>query len=121
MTYPVIAGFILGIKFVIGMESIYELENILSTLDKDEYFVDFLNTKSLEAGIISLRVNQNDTQTSHPIDELYYVIEGEGYLQIEGKDHRVHKGTTIFVPANVNHNFRGNQVDLIVLYIFPKA
>jgi quercetin dioxygenase-like cupin family protein len=104
------------------MESIlYELENVLSTLHKGEYFVDFLNTKSLEAGIIRLRVDQNDTQTSHPKDELYYVIEGEGYLRSNGKNHSVHKGTTIFIPANTEHNFHGNQVDLTVLYIFPKA
>ena len=113
--------FILGIIDLMCMESFYELGNILSTLDKDEYFVDFLNTKSLEAGIIRLRVDQNDTQISHPIDELYYVIEGEGHLRINGKNHRVHKGTAIFVPANTEHNFHGNQVDLIVLYIFPKA
>jgi mannose-6-phosphate isomerase-like protein (cupin superfamily) len=104
------------------MESVsYELENILSTFDNDDYFADFLNTRSLEVGIIKLRVDQNDTQTSHPIDELYYVIEGEGYLRINGKNHKVRKGTIIFVPANGEHNFHGNQADLIVLYIFPKA
>lgn len=104
------------------MESVsYELENILSTLENDDYFVDFLNTRSLEAGIIRLRGDQKDTQTSHPIDELYYVIEGEGYLRINGKSGSVHKGTIIFVPANSEHNFHGNQADLIVLYIFPKA
>ena len=104
------------------MESVsYELENILSTLDNDDYFADFLNTRSLEAGIIRLRVDQSDTQTSHPIDEFYYVIEGEGYLRINGKNHRVYKGTIIFVPANSEHNFHGNQADLIVLYIFPKT
>jgi mannose-6-phosphate isomerase-like protein (cupin superfamily) len=102
------------------MESFYELHSILSTLDKDEYFVDFLSTKSLEAGIIRLRREQNDTQTSHPRDEIYYVIDGEGFLRISKKDHRISKGTTVFVPANTEHNFHGNQVDLIVLYIFPK-
>jgi len=99
----------------------YKLENILSTLDDDNYFVDFLNTRSLEAGIIRLRVDQNDTQTSHPIDELYYVIEGEGYLRINGKSQMVHKGTIICVRANSEHNFHGNQADLTVLYIFPKV
>jgi mannose-6-phosphate isomerase-like protein (cupin superfamily) len=104
------------------MESVsYELENILSTLDNDDYFADFLNTKSLEAGIMRVRIDQNDTQTSHSMDELYYVIEGEGYLRINGKNHKVRKGTIIFVPANSEHNFHGNQADLIVLYIFPKT
>ena len=104
------------------MESVsYELENILSTLDNDDSFVDFLNTRSLEAGIIRLRVDQRDTQTSHPIDEIYYVIEGEGYLRINGKNHRVRKGTIVFVPAYTDHKFHGKQGNLIVLYIFPKT
>jgi len=104
------------------MESVsYELENILSTLDNDHYFVDFLNTRSLEAGIIRLRVDQNDTQASHPRDEVYYIIEGEGFLNIKGKNHRVHKGTTVFVPAYTDHKFHGNQGNLTVLYIFPKT
>ena len=103
------------------MESFYELDSILSTLDKDEYFVDFLSTESLEAGIIRLRREQNDTQTGHPRDEIYYVIEGEGFLHIKGKNHRVRKGTTVFVPAYTDHNFHGNQGNLMVLYIFPKT
>ena len=113
--------FILGSKDPKYMESFYELDSILSMLDKDEYFLDFLSTESLEVGVIRLRREQNDTQTSHPRDEIYYVIEGEGFLRIKGKDHSVRKGTTVFVPAYANHKFHGNQGNLIVLYIFPNT
>ena len=103
------------------MESFYELDDILSTIAEDEHYADFLNTKSLEAGIIRLREDQKDTQTTHSLDELYYVIEGEGYILVNQKNHRISKGTTIFVPAYAEHNFHGNHGDLIVLYVFVRG
>ena len=83
------------------MASFYKIDSILSNFEKDEYFVDFLNTKSLEAGIMRLRKNQKDTQTNHPLDELYYVVKGEGYIRIGGKSERVNQGTIIFVPQKL--------------------
>ena len=103
------------------MESIHELNTVLASLGKNDYFANFLNTKHFEVGIIRLRGNQKDTQDTHPLDELYYVIEGEGYIHIDGKNHGVGKGTTIFVPAYAAHNFHGNRGDLIVLYIFART
>jgi quercetin dioxygenase-like cupin family protein len=102
------------------MESFYELDTILSTIKKEEYFADFLNTKSIEAGIIRLRKGQSDTQTSHPLDELYYVIKGDGNINIDGKAHRVKSGSVVFVPSNLSHNFYGNKEELLVLYVFSK-
>ncbi|MFY9566656.1 MAG: cupin domain-containing protein [Nitrososphaeraceae archaeon] len=102
------------------MVSFYKIDSILSNLEKDEYFVDFLNTKSLEVGVIRLRKDQKDTQTNHPLDELYYVVKGEGYIRIGGKSQPVNQGTIIFVSAEIDHNFYGNKEDLVVLYIFSK-
>ncbi|HEX5978223.1 MAG TPA: cupin domain-containing protein [Nitrososphaeraceae archaeon] len=103
------------------MESIHELGNILSMIKGDDYFVDFLNTKSLDAGIIRLRENQKDTQSSHPEDEIYYVIEGNGFISIKEKDYAVQEGTVIFIPANMKHKFHGNKEELVVLYILPRT
>jgi mannose-6-phosphate isomerase-like protein (cupin superfamily) len=104
------------------MERIYELDKILSGLkdSKEDYFVDFLNTKSFEAGIIRLRKDQEDTQSTHLVDEIYYVIEGEGFIRIDGKNHEIRQGTSIFIEANVKHKFYGNTRDLVILYILSK-
>jgi mannose-6-phosphate isomerase-like protein (cupin superfamily) len=106
-----------------NMERIYELGKILSGLEhsKEDYYVDFLNTKSFEAGIIRLRKDQEDTQSTHPVDEIYYVIAGEGFIRIDGKNHDIRQGTSIFIEANVKHKFHGNTRDLVVLYILSKA
>lgn len=103
------------------MEAFYNLEDILSTVGKNEYFAEFLNTRNLEAGVIKLREGQKDTQCSHSLDELYYVIEGEGYITISQKNYWISKGMTIFVPSKTPHHFHGNRGNLIVLYIFAKT
>jgi mannose-6-phosphate isomerase-like protein (cupin superfamily) len=103
------------------MDSFYDLDNIVSAIEKDDYFVDFLNTRSLTAGIIRLRADQKDTQTSHPLDEMYYVIKGEGQIRLNTKDRRVGAGTILYIQAGEEHNFHGNQEDLIVFYVFSKS
>jgi mannose-6-phosphate isomerase-like protein (cupin superfamily) len=103
------------------MESFYELENILSTIGKNEYFSEFLRTKSLDAGIIRLLEGQLDTQSMHSMDELYYVIEGRGLIDVNGKSHIISKGSLVFIPASTRHRFYGNKGEMIVLYIFAKS
>jgi mannose-6-phosphate isomerase-like protein (cupin superfamily) len=80
---------------------VYELSNLLSGLeDQGGYFIDFISTKGIQAGIIRLHPGENDTQEPHSVDEVYYVIEGSGFIKLEGKDHQISQGTCICVPAN---------------------
>jgi mannose-6-phosphate isomerase-like protein (cupin superfamily) len=101
------------------MEKLYELNKILDKLEDDEanYFLDFLSTENMEAGIIRLHKGQPDTQSSHNVDEIYYIIEGEGFIRINGKSHDVKKGTFVYIPSDVEHSFYGNESDLIVFYV----
>jgi mannose-6-phosphate isomerase-like protein (cupin superfamily) len=101
------------------MEKLYELNKVLDKLEEDEanYFLDFLNTENMEAGIIRLHKGQPDTQSSHNVDEIYYIIEGEGFIRINGKSHDVKRGTFVYIPSDVEHSFYGNESDLIVFYV----
>jgi mannose-6-phosphate isomerase-like protein (cupin superfamily) len=105
------------------MTKIYRLHEILSHMgnSKEDYYLEFLGTKSLDAGIIRLHEGQSDRQSPHSIDEIYYVIEGEGLISINGKNHQINKGSLVFVPANTEHRFHGNKADMIILYVFAKG
>jgi mannose-6-phosphate isomerase-like protein (cupin superfamily) len=105
------------------MQKIYRIPEIISHLSnlKEEYYLEFLNTRSLDAGIIRLGQGQLDNQSTHSLDEVYYVIDGEGLISINGKDHQISNGSFVFVPANTKHRFHGNKGELIVLYIFAKG
>lgn len=49
-----------------------------------------------------------DYQTPHSQDEWYFVLEGSGVIEIEGKEHSFSQGAAIFVAAGENHKFLGN-------------
>lgn len=115
---------LISVKNKISMHKVFDIENILAQLEKDKkgdssiYFLDFLHNDSFEAGIIRLSPGQKDTQGAHSADELYYVIEGDGFIRILQEDHMVQKGSCIFVPSNTKHYFHGNNKELVVLYVF---
>jgi len=86
--------------------------------DKSNYFHTFLNHENLAAGVLVLKPGEEDTQTPHESDEMYYVIKGDGFLKINKKDHLVSEGKSFFVAKDVEHFFHGNTKELIVLYFF---
>ena len=83
-----------------------------------EYFHTFINRENLAAGILLLQPEEEDTQTPHDSDELYYIIKGNGYLKINKKDYPVSEGKIFFVAKEVEHYFFGNTKELAVLYFF---
>ncbi|MEW6603700.1 MAG: cupin domain-containing protein [Thermoproteota archaeon] len=102
-------------------EKTFELQDLIRQLEKEGgYFLDFLKVRDLEAGIIVLHTGEKDTQEPHSADELYYVIEGSGYMELGKNRQPVKKGSIIFVPAKMHHRFYGNKEDLVVLYMFAE-
>ena len=102
---------------MMSKERIEHLNTLIDTLDgQDKYFLDFINSSSLQAGILRISTDLQDTQEPHPVDELYYVIRGSGYIQVNNRDYFVKEGTAVFVPANAVHRFHGS-IDLVVLYV----
>jgi mannose-6-phosphate isomerase-like protein (cupin superfamily) len=96
---------------------VFELNKLLSELDGQcGYFVDFISTRGIQAGVIRLHAGEKDTQQPHSVDEVYYVIQGNGFIKLDGKDHLISQGTCIFVPANADHRFHGNKQDVVIFY-----
>jgi mannose-6-phosphate isomerase-like protein (cupin superfamily) len=99
-------------------EKMFELKDLIAQLEKEGgYFLDFLKVR-VEAGIIVLHPGEKDTQEPHSKDELYYIIEGSGFIELGNGSRPVKKGSILFVPARMYHRFYGNKEDLVVLYFF---
>ena len=97
----------------------FDLSDYVDKIKKsDSYFHTFINKSSLAAGVLVLNPGEDDTQTPHESDEIYYVISGDGYLKINSKDYPVSKDRIFFVGKNVKHYFHGNTKELKVLYFF---
>lgn len=86
--------------------------------NSSSYFYTFINRDSLAAGLLILKPGEEDTQTPHESDEVYYVISGDGFLRIKDKDYEVSKDKLFFVAKNIEHYFHGNSKELKVLYFF---
>lgn len=46
--------------------------------------------------------------------ELYYVLEGEGQVVLDGKAHPVRKGSIVHIPPGVIHGAKGRMRVLVV-------
>lgn len=93
-------------------------EYIKNIAKSTSYYHTFINRDSLAAGILLLKPGEKDTQIPHENDEIYYVVRGDGFLSIEGKDYPVSEAKAYFVGKNMVHKFHGNKKELIVLYFF---
>ena len=51
-------------------------------------------------------------------EQVYHVLEGEGLMHIDGKDHVVRKHDFIFLPPGVDHDIHNTGlVDLVFLVV----
>jgi mannose-6-phosphate isomerase-like protein (cupin superfamily) len=99
------------------MKYVSQVNDLISELDKfDGYFIDFITTRQIQAGILRLHANDRDSQQPHSVDEVYFVIQGKGMIRINGENYSIRPGTSIFVPADTEHRFNGNSEDLVVFY-----
>ncbi|HYL67507.1 MAG TPA: cupin domain-containing protein [Nitrosopumilaceae archaeon] len=97
----------------------FDTNQFLKDISKGKsYFHTFINKENLAAGIILLKPGDKDTQGPHDSDEIYYIIRGDGFLNIDGKDHSISEGMSYYVAKNIQHKFHGNKKELVVLYFF---
>lgn len=46
--------------------------------------------------------------------ELYYVLDGEGTVLLDGVEHPVHKGSLVYIPPGIVHGAKGRMRVLVV-------
>jgi mannose-6-phosphate isomerase-like protein (cupin superfamily) len=85
----------------------------------DSYFLNIFNNKGVDLGVLRLRKGEADTQLPHAVNEVYFVVEGNGSIEIEGKVKPIKSTDFIFVSANTKHKFIVDDKDLVVIYFFP--
>lgn len=96
------------------------LDKVIADLDNTgSYFLNIFNDKDVDLGVLRLRKGETDTQLPHSVNEVYFVVEGNGFIEMEGILKPVKKANFIFVSANVRHRFIVDNQDLVVIYFFP--
>ena len=55
----------------------------------------------------------------HAQAEIYYVLSGEGVVSIDGVEHPLRAGTSVFIPGDVWHGARNTGSEVLrLLYVF---
>ena len=97
----------------------FDINEYLKNIPKSgSYYHTFINRNTLAAGVLRLEPGEKDTQTTHDSDEIYYVVKGDGFLNISGKDYKISEAKAYFVGKNIEHKFHDNKKELVVLYFF---
>ncbi len=104
---------------MISLKITFDTKQYVKKIAKsDTYFHTFLNKENIAAGILRLGPGDKDTQEPHESDEVYYVVKGDGFLEIDGINHPISEGMSYFVARKIPHKFHGNKKELVVMYFF---
>lgn len=82
---------------------------------------EFLSIPAMSAGTYALAAGATDLQTPHAEDEIYHVLGGRARIEMDGRDHPIGPGDTVFVAAGVEHRFHSITQDLTLLVVFAPA
>ena len=97
----------------------FAVDEYIKKLRKDDaYFHTFINRDSLAVGVLILQPGEKDTQEPHENDEVYFILNGDGFLKINDKDYAISKNRVYFVAKNIEHYFHGNSKEIVALYFF---
>jgi mannose-6-phosphate isomerase-like protein (cupin superfamily) len=100
-------------------EKVIDIRKLYSKMDlHNSEFLSFFDLEHLQVGLLRLRPGEIDTQAPHSTDEVYLVLEGDGFIEIGNKSYNLNKDLFIYVPAQVKHRFHGNKQQILVLYFF---
>ena len=101
------------------MADTFELLDVLDQLQaQGQSYYEFLRRETLSAGIYHLAAGQPDPQRPHSEDEVYYVLSGEGRIDVEGELTAIRPGSVIFVGKKQRHRFLDYPEGLTLLVIF---
>ena len=100
----------------------FELADILAEHSRsDSLYYEFFRTPALSLGLYVLPAGSADPQSPHTEDEVYYVVNGSGMIQVAGEDRAVAAGSMVYVGQDVQHQFHSITEDLTLLVFFAPA
>lgn len=82
---------------------------------------EFIRTHDLSVGIYVLAAGATDPQGPHTEDEVYHVISGRGRIRVGEEERAIVPGSVVFVGADVPHQFRDIEEELVLLVMFGPA
>lgn len=100
------------------MDLVHNIEKSIDEMrGSDRYWSSFIEKENFEAGSLRLGPGEKDTQSPHKSDEIYFIMSGDGYINIDGTDFEIQQSHSYFVPKNTPHHFHGNKEEILAFYV----
>ncbi|MGH2464621.1 MAG: cupin domain-containing protein [Candidatus Limnocylindrales bacterium] len=88
---------------------------------RGEPWLEFMRYPALSVGLYVLEPGEPDRQSPHTEDEIYYVVEGRGWISVGQETRPVGPGSVIYVASAVPHQFHDISERLTLLVVFGPA
>src|SRR4029077_16886822 len=100
----------------------FQLADLTGQLDaSEELWTEFLRVPAMSAGVYRLRAGQNDPQTPHHEDEVYYVVSGRAVLRVGDAELAAVPGGVLFVAAEAEPRIERITAEMTLRVIFAPA
>ena len=81
------------------------VSDIKKAAKNNDYFRNAIFTASKsQLVLMSLQPGEEIGMEVHDGDQIIYLVDGEGYVVLDGAREEIEKGSIIFVPAGTRHN-----------------
>jgi mannose-6-phosphate isomerase-like protein (cupin superfamily) len=91
--------------------------------DNDDFRRVLYTTRYTQLVVMALPPQEEIGEEVHTVDQILYLIDGEGEAIVAGQRHSVEKGDIVIVPAGVRHNVRNTEdepLKLFTIYASPE-
>jgi mannose-6-phosphate isomerase-like protein (cupin superfamily) len=78
----------------------------------------FLNTGSLNLGIVNFKKNSIALNHKHDVEEALYVLSGKAEVKIADKILSINKNDFVYIPALTDHQVITKEKSVKVLFVF---
>ncbi len=108
------------------MQSFFSVDEIRKQITRRRPYAEFLRVPAMSCGVYVLQPGEEDRQTPHHQDEIYYVVSGAAHMKVAvenqpEQDRAIAAGDVIFVKAHEEHRFHGITQELVLLVVFAPA
>ncbi len=75
------------------------------------------NTKSLILGVVEVDPGNHTPLHRHNCEEVYYVLEGRGEVEVEGERHSIEAGDAVYIKEGARHRVFNTDEKATLRYI----
>ncbi len=61
------------------------------------------DVKTLCLGLVEVEPGHSTPLHRHRCEEVYYIVQGSGVVEVEGERHEISAGDAVYIPVNARH------------------